>query len=55
MVMELLRVKGQHFDVGAESTLGELLEMDGLFVLKDIQNCTRTGATGASCTLTCAA
>jgi len=38
MVMGLLRVKGQHFDVDGETPLTELLQMDGLFVLKDIQN-----------------
>jgi hypothetical protein len=36
MAMGLLRVKGQHYDVGGESTLAELLRMDGLFVLKDV-------------------
>jgi len=36
--MGLLRVKGRHFDVGAESTLEELLRMDGLFALKDIKS-----------------
>jgi len=38
-VMEILRKLGLHFDVGkSKSTLKELLELDGLFQLKDIQD-----------------
>lgn len=37
--MEALREKGKHFDVGKEITpLSKLLEIDGLFPLKEIKD-----------------